>query len=80
MFDEIEDVEKTNSARVYDKIKEFGSKKGVSSSNIIKDKDFCNMIIHSSNLRNVNNRLCKHSPELSLSQLLNMLTPSRFYR
>ena len=28
--DEIEDLEKTNSPRVYDKIKELGSKKGIS--------------------------------------------------
>ena len=37
--DEIEDLEKTNSPRVYDKIKELGSKKGISRNNIIKDKD-----------------------------------------
>ena len=36
---EIEDLEKTNSPRVYDKIKELGSKKGISRNNIIKDKD-----------------------------------------
>ena len=37
--DEIEDLEKTNSPRVYDKIKELGSKKGISRNNIMKDKD-----------------------------------------
>ena len=37
--DEIEDLEKTNSPRVYDKIEELGSKKGISRNNIIRDKD-----------------------------------------
>ena len=37
--DEIEDLEETNSLRVYDKINELGSKKGISRKNIIKDKD-----------------------------------------
>ena len=37
--DEIKDLEKTNSPRVYDKIKELGSRKGVSRNNITKDKD-----------------------------------------
>ena len=35
---EIEDLDKTNSPRVYDKIKELGSKKGISRNNIVKDK------------------------------------------
>ena len=37
--DDIEDLEKANSPRVYDKVKELGSKKGISRNNIIKDKD-----------------------------------------
>ena len=38
-----------------------------------------NMIIHSSTFWNVNKVLRKHSPELSLSQLVNMFTSSIFY-
>ena len=37
--DETQDLENTISSRVYDKIKKFGSKKGVSGNNIIKDKN-----------------------------------------
>ena len=37
--DEIEDLEKINSPRVYDKIKELGVKMGVSRNNIIRDND-----------------------------------------
>ena len=37
--DKIDDLEKTNSPRMNDKIKELGSKKGISRNNIIKDED-----------------------------------------
>ena len=45
----------------------------------IKVSNCYNMIIHSSNFWNVNNVLRKHSPELSLSQCVNMFTSSIFY-
>ena len=50
--DEVENLEKTNSPRVYDKIKELGSKKGVFRNNIIKDKDG-NILVEVDKIKNI---------------------------
>ena len=50
--DEIENLEKTNSPRVYDKIKELGSKKGVFRNNMIKDKDG-NILVEVDKIKNI---------------------------